>query len=110
MYSSSHYLVISKKKYNGLSSADKKIVNDLSGENFSRLAGKAWDTVNDIGLRAIKKAGNKITVAPPAIIDSIKKLNVVFVKEYISKAKSAGIDGNAVLNFFNGEVAKLQGK
>jgi TRAP-type C4-dicarboxylate transport system substrate-binding protein len=110
LYSSSHYLVISKKKYDGLSSSDKKMVNGLSGENFSHLAGRGWDTINDAGLAGAKKAGNKMTVAPAAIINAVKKLNAEFSKEYIASVKAAGIDGAAVLKYFKGEVAKLQGK
>ena len=110
MYSSSHYLVISKKKYDGLSSSDKKIIDEVSGENFARLGGKAWDSINDKGLSAIKKAGHKLTIAPPAIVNSIKKLNKQFMEEYITAAKSVGVDGQAILTYFKGEVAKLQGK
>ena len=110
LYSSSHYLVISKKKYDGLSSSDKKMINGLSGENFARLAGRGWDTINDAGLAGAKKAGNKMTVAPAAIINAVKKLNTEFSKEYIASVKVAGIDGAAVLKYFKGEVTKLQGK
>jgi TRAP-type C4-dicarboxylate transport system substrate-binding protein len=110
LYSSSHYLVISKKKYDGLSSSDKKMINGLSGEKFAHLAGRGWDTINDAGLAGAKKAGNKMTIAPAAIINAVKKLNAEFSKEYIASVKAAGIDGAAVLKYFKGEVAKLQGK
>ena len=110
MYSSSHYLVISKKKYDGLSAVDKKIINEVSGENFARLGGKVWDAMNDKGLNAIKEAGHKLTIAPSVIVKSIKKLNEEFIKEYIASAKSVGVDGQAILTYFKGEVAKLQGK
>ena len=110
LYTSSHYLVISKKKYDGLSASDKKVIDGLSGENFADLAGRGWDTINDAGLAGAKKAGNKMTTAPAAIINAVKKLNTEFSKEYIASVKDAGIDGAVVLKYFKGEVAKLQGK
>jgi len=110
LYTSSHYLVISKKKYDGLSSSDKKVIDGLSGENFADLAGRGWDKINDAGLAGAKKAGNKMTTAPAAIINAVKKLNTEFSKEYIASVKDAGIDGAVVLKYFKGEVAKLQGK
>ncbi len=110
LYSSSHYLVISKKKYDGLPASDKKIIDNLSGENFADLAGRGWDKINDAGRIGAKKAGNKITTAPSAIINSVKKLNAEFTKEYITSVKADGIDGAAVIKFFKGEVAKLQSK
>ncbi len=108
LYSSSHYLVISKKKYDGLSASDKKIIDNLSGENFADLAGRGWDKINDAGRAGAKKAGNKITTAPAAIVNSVKKLNAKFTAEYIESVKSKGIDGAAVMKFFKGEMAKLQ--
>ena len=110
LYSSSHYLVISKKKYDGLPASDEKIIDNLSGENFADLAGRGWDKINDAGRIGAKKAGNKITTAPSAIINSVKKLNAEFTKEYITSVKADGIDGAAVIKFFKGEVAKLQSK
>ena len=85
------------------------MIDGLSGENFADLAGRGWDTINDAGLVGAKKAGNKMTTAPAAIINAVKKLNAEFSKEYIASVKGSGIDGALVLKYFKGEVAKLQG-
>ena len=85
------------------------MIDGLSGENFADLAGRGWDTINDAGLAGARKAGNKMTTAPAAIINAVKKLNTEFSKEYIASVKGSGIDGALVLKYFKGEVAKLQG-
>ena len=88
----------------------KKAVDGYSGENFARMAGGAWDKINDEGLAAAKKAGNKIITAPKAVVDAVKKLNGKFEADYFKAASSKGVDGKAVLKFYRAEVAKLQGK
>ncbi len=110
LYSSSHYLVMNSKKYDALSPAGKKAVDSYSGENFAKMGGGAWDKINDAGLAAAKKAGNKIITAPKAVVDAVKKLNEKFEAEYFKAASSKGIDGKAVLKFYRAEVAKLQDK
>lgn len=110
LYSSTHYLVMNQKKYDALSAAGKKAVDQHSGQNFAKMGGQAWDKINDEGLAAAKKAGNKIVTAPKALVDAVKDLNKKFEAEYFKAAAAKGIDGKAVLEFYRAEVAKLQGK
>ena len=110
LYSSSHYLVMNQKKYDGLSAAGKKAVDQYSGQNFAKMGGAAWDKINDAGKAAAEKAGNKIITAPKAVVDAVETLNKKFEAEYIAGAKKVGVDGAAVLKFYRAEVAKLQGK
>jgi hypothetical protein len=81
-----------------------------SGQNFARMAGKAWDKINDAGKAAAIKNGNHIMTAPKSLVDAVKKLNVKFEAEYIAGAKAKGVDGAVVLKYYRGEVAKLQAK
>ncbi len=110
LYSSSHYMMISKKKYDSLSAADRKVIDGVSNEAFAKMAGKAWDTINDKGLAAAKKAGNNIVMASDEIVNAVKKLNTKFEADYMAAAKKAGVDGGAVLAYFKGEMKKLTGK
>ncbi|MDP7625228.1 MAG: TRAP transporter substrate-binding protein [Rhodospirillales bacterium] len=110
LYSSGMYMMISKKKYDSLSAGDRKIINGLSNEAYAKLAGKAWDTINDRGLATAKKAGNNIVTASDEIINAVRKLNVKFEADYMAASKKAGVDGGAVLAYFKGEMKKLTGK
>lgn len=107
LYGSTHFMFISRKKYEGLDAADKKAIDDHSGEAFARLAGKGWDHVNKTGEETARAAGTKVMTAPKAVIDAVKKLNVAFEAAYAARVKKAGIDGAAVIKFYKEQVAKL---
>jgi len=107
MYSSSHYLVLNKGKYDKMTSAERAAVDKHSGEAFALRAGKAWDLINRRGKEAAIKNGNKLQDAPAAIVDALNELNVQFQADYIAGAKAAGVDGAEILKYFNAEVAKL---
>ncbi|MEQ8696744.1 MAG: TRAP transporter substrate-binding protein, partial [Bauldia litoralis] len=108
LYSSSFYLVASKKKWDALSKQDKDAIAPLIGENFARFAGKAWDARNAAGEAEGKKAGTKMVIAPPAVIAGIKALMPKFEKDYADGAKRVGItDGAAVISYFRAQVKAL---
>ncbi|MEQ8701219.1 MAG: hypothetical protein RLT05_32240, partial [Bauldia litoralis] len=85
-------------------------VDKNSAEAFARMAGSAWDRMNDAGEEDAKKAGTKVLTAPKPVVDSVKEINKEFIANYIADAKKRGIDGEAVLKFYHSELAKLQGK
>jgi hypothetical protein len=97
-------------KYNALSAADKAVIDRHSGEAFATLAGKGWDKINANGKEQALAAGNKIVVAPAALVDEVKRLNIQFEADYLAGAKKIGVDGAAALKFFKAEVAKLENK
>jgi TRAP-type C4-dicarboxylate transport system substrate-binding protein len=106
LYSSGFYTMISKKKYDGLSAADKKVIDSVSGVAFARRAGKVWDRNDADGLAAAKKGGHTFLKASPEIMASVRALRATFVKEYIAATKKDGVDGTAVLAYFTGELKK----
>lgn len=110
LYSSSHHLVMNSDKYNSLSAEDKAVIDKHSGEAFATFAGKGWDFINADGEKKTLAAGNKIVVAPRALVDEVKRLSVQFEADYIAGAKEVGVDGAAALKFFRAEVAKLERK
>ena len=109
LYSSSHYLVMNKAKYDAMSAEDKAVIDKHSGEAFAKRAGMAWDKINKLGEEAARKAGNNIVIAPDSLVEEVRKLNAKFEADYVEAAKAAGVDGAAILSFFRGEVKKLAG-
>lgn len=107
LYSSTHFFFISSRKYASLAPADKKVIDDRSGEAFARLAGGAWNSVNKKGEETAVAAGTKMLVAPKPVIDAVKKLNVKFEADYAARVKKAGIDGAAVIKFYKEQVTAL---
>lgn len=106
-YSSSHYLVMNQRVYDGLSAEDKAIIDKYSGEAYARLAGKGWDEINKNGLDAALAIGNTITEATPELKSALEELNVKWMEEYTAAAKEFGLDGQEVVDFFKGEMATL---
>ena len=110
LYCSGFYTMIAKKKYDSLSAADRKIVDDLSGEAFALRAGRVWDRNDAEGLAAAKKDGHTFAEATPEMLASVKALKAKLEASYAADMKKEGIDGAAVLEYFYGEIAKLEAK
>jgi TRAP-type C4-dicarboxylate transport system substrate-binding protein len=108
LYCSGFYTMISKKKYDALSAADRKVIDDLSGEAFALRAGKVWDQNDADGKAAAIKGKHTFSKAGPQILASVKKIKAQLEKDYIADMKKQGIDGAAVLQYFYGELAKVQ--
>ncbi|MEM9048252.1 MAG: TRAP transporter substrate-binding protein [Pseudomonadota bacterium] len=106
-YSSSHYLVMNQAKYDALAPEDKAIIDKYSGEAFAKLAGQGWDTINEWGLGVATDAGNTIVAASPELEAELKALNEGFIQAYLEAAEAEGVDGQAMLDFFMAEMAKL---
>ncbi len=105
-YSSSHYLIMNKAKYDALSPEDKAIVDKHSGEAFAKLAGAGWDMLNAKGLETVEAAGNTIKTAPETTVQALEGLNADFLKGYYEAASEVDVDGKAVYEFFKAEVEK----
>ncbi|MEQ8698407.1 MAG: TRAP transporter substrate-binding protein [Bauldia litoralis] len=110
LYSASMYLILSEKKYDGLSDADKKAMAPYMGENYSRHAGSAWNKVNARGRAVALKAGSKIIDAPAPVVAAVKEVNDRLEKAYIADAAKLGLDGAAVLSYFRAQAKAVAGK
>ncbi len=104
LYNVSFYLVMNKKTFNGFSTKDQKAVMNVSGEAFAKLAGKAWDEADKVGLAAIKENGNKIETATPEFIAEIKKATQHLEADWVKRANAKGVDGAEALKFFRATV------
>lgn len=110
LYSSTHYAIVSARKYASMTAGEKAALDKYSGEAYAKLAGAGWDKINDEGLEAAKKNGNTIREAPPEMVAAVKKLAVKFQADYIASVKPLGLDGQAVMDYFHAELKKAQGK
>lgn len=104
LYNVSFYLVMNKKTFNSFSTKDQKAVMNVSGEAFAKLAGKAWDAADKVGLAAMKENGNKIETATPEFVAEIKKATQHLEADWIKRANAKGVDGAAALKFFRSTV------
>ncbi len=109
LYNTSFFLVMNPKKFASLSAADQAAVERVSGENFSRIAGRGWDNADKAGVAAMKAAGIAITTANQAMVDEIRKDTAPIEAAWINKVTAMGIDGVQVMKDLRAEIAKIQG-
>ncbi|PWR00665.1 TRAP transporter substrate-binding protein [Leucothrix pacifica] len=97
LYNTSFFLVMNKDRFAGLSEADQAAIDKVSGEAFAKLAGKAWDVADQVGIDAIKANGNSLTTADEAFIADIKARTAHLEKEWVEEVAEKGVDGAAAL-------------
>ena len=110
LYNVSFGLWMNEAKFKSLSKADQDAIMKVSGENFARLAGKAWDAADEDGLKQMKGSQIIVRNASPELVAEIKAKTDPLEKAWYAEAKAKGIDGAAVMAEFRAEIKKLSGK
>jgi TRAP-type C4-dicarboxylate transport system substrate-binding protein len=106
-YSSSFGFFMNEDKWNKLSKADQDAITSVSGEALARLAGKAWDAADKIGLEALKAAGATVADASPAFVAEVRARTEPLVQDWIKSANAKGVDGAKVVAEFREELKKV---
>jgi TRAP-type transport system periplasmic protein len=106
-YSSSFGFFMNEDKWNKLSKADQDAITSVSGEALARLAGKAWDAADKIGMESLKAAGATVADASPAFVAEVRSRTEPLVQEWIKSANAKGIDGAKVVAEFREELKKV---
>jgi TRAP-type C4-dicarboxylate transport system substrate-binding protein len=107
-YSSAFGFFMNEGKWSKLSKQDQDIIMAESGEKLARIAGKAWDDADQVGLAAMKKAGVQITEAGPAFLKDVQAAQKKLEAQWIQQATAKGVDGAAVLAAFRAELKKVE--
>jgi len=107
-YSSSFGFFMNEGKWNKLSKQDQDIVMAESGEKLARIAGKAWDDADQVGLAAMKKANVQITEASPAFLKDVQAAQKKLEAQWVKDATAKGVDGAAVLAAYRAELKKVE--
>ena len=106
-YSSSFGFFMNQDKWAKLPKQDQDIIEKMSGEAAARSNGKSWDTADQVGLEALKKAAVKIDTASPAFVKEVMAHAKVLDDEWIKGANAKGVDGAKVLAEFREELKKV---
>ena len=106
-YSSSFGFFMNEDKWKALSKADQDAIMSVSGEALARLAGKAWDAADKIGIEALKAAGATVVDASPAFVAEVRSRTEPLVQEWIKSANAKGVDGAKVVAEFHEELKKV---
>ncbi len=108
LYNVSFYLVMNQRTFDGFSAADQKTIMAESGIAFAKLAGKAWDAADQVGLDAMKTNGNKIQTASPAFIKEIKQATSAIEADWVARADAKGVKGKKALKYYRKQIAKYK--
>lgn len=106
-YSSSFGFFMNEDKWNKLSKQDQDAITSVSGEALARLAGKAWDAADKVGIEALKAAGVVMVDANPAFVADVRKRTEPLINDWIKAANAKGIDGAKVYAEFHEELKKV---
>ena len=106
-YSSSFGFFMNEDKWNKLSKQDQDAITSVSGEALARLAGKAWDAADKVGIEALKAAGVTMVDANPAFVADVRKRTEPLISDWVKAANAKGIDGAKVFAEFHEELKKV---
>jgi TRAP-type C4-dicarboxylate transport system substrate-binding protein len=101
------FMVINKKKFDGLEQRDRDAVMRVSGEAFGGY-GDDWDKNERDAKRVAREAGIVVTPLLGNALEELRKRWSAIVPGWIADARKLGIDGEAALAFYRGEMGKVE--
>jgi TRAP-type C4-dicarboxylate transport system substrate-binding protein len=106
LYTAPFLLLMNKAKYESMSDAQKKVIDDNSGMALAKLAGQLWDGFEAPARALAKKAGGEFHELSGAELDEMKAAGATLVDAWIEKANGDGLDGAALVETARSLVAK----
>ena len=102
-------IVINEDRWKSISAADREAIRTISGEAFGRKIGQVYYDLDAIGMKAVKAAGNDVSIAEGKLLADLKVALKSVDRSWIAKATKAGLsDAEAVLAEFRAEVSTLE--
>jgi len=98
LYTTSFYVAMSKKSWDGLPGWAKNAFNNAGGATGSKLIGQGWDAADKAGKKAAQDAGNKIQTITPENQKAWAKALSAVKAGWIAKANKKGLNGKALLD------------
>jgi TRAP-type C4-dicarboxylate transport system substrate-binding protein len=97
LYTTSFFINMNKKKWDGLPGFAKAAFNKAGGVAGAKLIGRHWDDADQVGKNLARKAGNKIqTISAKEKARWAKAIRVVR-DNWIKKANDKGMNGDLLL-------------
>ncbi len=106
-YCSAFGFFMNQDKWDKLSKQDQDAIMSVSGEHLARLAGKAWDAADKVGMETMRAANVQIIQASPAFVAEVDKRTEPLVAQWIKSAEKEGIDGKKVYAEFHEELKRV---
>ena len=105
-YRGSFAMIMNSETFDDLSSEDQAALNKLFGEKASRLAGKVWDEIDEIGAKALAdNDDNALIEASAADAAKWDKMAAEIIDEVVAEVTDKGIDAAAAKSFIAEQMA-----
>jgi TRAP-type C4-dicarboxylate transport system substrate-binding protein len=109
LYNTSFVFMMNQAKYDSLTPAAKKAVDELSGEFAARMFGKGWDKVDRRGLAFMQAAGVQISKADAGFVKAVTEKTEPLVANWAKAAEAKGMkEPVKALAALRADIAKLQ--
>jgi TRAP-type C4-dicarboxylate transport system substrate-binding protein len=109
LYNTAFVFMMNQAKYDSLGPAEKKAVDELSGEFAASMLGKGWDKVDRRDMAFMQANGVQFTKADPAFVKSVKEKTDPLVDTWAKAAEAKGMkDPKKALADFRAEIKKLE--
>jgi len=110
-YDATFFIVMNGAKWDGISDADKAVIDDISGETLSAAWGQKFDEQSSAASEKLAAAGHEIVDASPELTAAVDTIYGDLVADWVGAAKAAGVeDPQAMLDFYNATYADLAGQ
>ena len=105
-YRGSFAMIMNSEAFDDLSEKDQAALNKLFGEDASRLAGKVWDEIDEIGAKALAdNDDNALINASDADAAKWDKMAAEIIDDVVAEVTEKGIDAAATKAFIAEQMA-----
>ena len=108
LYTTSFVWVMNKAKYNEMSAAQKKVIDDHCTTQWAIRAASPWADFEHGGIAKLKAEGHDVYTLTDAQLGEWKKSAEPVVAAWADAVKKAGADPDAVLKDFKAVLAKYK--
>jgi TRAP-type transport system periplasmic protein len=98
--------LMNKKRYEGLAPDLKKVIDNNSGRHIAKWAGQTWREVEQPGMNAAKKAGNKFISIPQSEVAKIRVAVKPEIDKFLAELSKPGFDAAKAYQDAQAMVAK----
>ncbi|WP_235911995.1 TRAP transporter substrate-binding protein [Mesorhizobium xinjiangense] len=106
LYNVSFFFVMNKAKFESLSDEDKAAIQEVSGEAFARMAGKAWDAADAAGMEVIGSTVDFHDATDEEMAELKARAQPLF-DDLAAAYEAKGVDFDAMLAKLRKEVAAV---
>jgi TRAP-type C4-dicarboxylate transport system substrate-binding protein len=108
LYTTPFLFVMNKAKYDSLSPAHKKVIDNNSGMSLAKQAGVLWDGFEGPARDLAVKAGGEFHVLSGQPLAEIKKAADEVIQDWIKDANSKGLNGQKLYDTAKSLISKYE--